>query len=76
MPYLNLSDKEYYIMAGGFFSLILLVANLLGASIHNDRAGVILNIVDKISASIVPTALIYLLPSFFYISAISYYDVK
>lgn len=76
MPYLNLSDKEYYFIAGGFFGLIVLIANFLGASMHDDRAGVMLNIVDKISATIVPTALIYILPSFFYLSAISYYDVK
>ncbi len=76
MPYLNLSDKEYYTISCGFFGLLLLIANLLGASMHDDQAGVFLNIVDKISASLVPTALIYLLPGFFYLAAVKLYDAK
>ncbi len=76
MPYLNLSNKEYYIISCSLFSILILTANLFGSTTFSPNSGLIHKIVDKITGSMVSTAMIILLPALFYLSAINIYDVK
>jgi hypothetical protein len=66
MPYLNLSDKVYYLISCTYFAAIVIASHALGSNIETRRELNILNLIDSVSSAIVPTAIIFLCGGHFY----------
>jgi hypothetical protein len=69
MPYLNLSDKEFYFISSSLYIFIVLIAHVFGSTYSDPKRGHILSSIDKVSSGIVPISIMYILAGHFYYMA-------
>ena len=76
MPYLNLSNKVYFLISCSYFVAIVIASHALGSNIETRRDLNALNVIDSVSSAIIPTAIIFLCGGHFYYQICVQEDIK